>query len=201
MFDLGEEKLISRTRFSFFYFDQGRVYQYSVRISKDMLNWTEVLSNVSSKEEEWSEESFSTTEGRYVELELLSSTNNPGQWANIWEAEIYGVGTVNSIEDQEDDEIAEIEDEIPSEYGISQNYPNPFNPSTKIEVMMKDNGTAKLDVYNLLGERVLEVIDGELRAGVHQVSIDGSRLASGIYIYQLIVNNQIALSKKMQLMK
>ncbi len=49
--------------------------------------------------------------------------------------------------------------QLPSDYGISQNYPNPFNPSTKVEVRMKESGSARLDVYNLLGERVLAVLD------------------------------------------
>ena len=133
----------------------------------------------------------------YVELELHSCTDNPSQWANIWEVEIWGREGVNSVEDEE---VAEIET-LPSEFGISQNYPNPFNPTTNVRVMMMNHGSAKLDVYNLLGERVLSVIDQELSAGVHEFSIDGSRLASGMYIYQLIIDNQFSHVKRMNLIK
>jgi len=198
IFDLNVQRQINKTRFSFFNFDKERIYQYSVRISDDKQNWIEVLSNVSSKEEEWSEENFEVIDGRYIELIFLSSTNNPGEWANLWEAEIWGIESANSVEDEE--ELAEIES-VPSEYGISQNYPNPFNPSTKVRVKMKENGSARLDVYNVLGERVLAVLDQDLSAGTHEIDIDGSRLASGMYIYQLVVDNSFSDVKRMNLIK
>ena len=201
VFDLGEKMVVNKTRFAFGNYDLGRIYQYTVRISVDMNNWVDVLTNVSSKAEEWSEESFSSVEGRYVELEFISSTNNSGQWANLWEAELWGEGSANSVEDEEDIEEVVDEEAIPSEYGMSQNYPNPFNPTTKIEVKMKENGSTRLDVYNLIGERVLAVLDTELSAGVHEVNIDGSSLASGIYIYKLSVGNQFTQIKKMNLIK
>jgi hypothetical protein len=200
IFDLGNISSVSKTRFSFYYFAEGRIYKYNVRVSPDGENWTEVLSEVYSKSEEWSEEEFAPVEARYLELEILSSSGpNSGNWATLWEAEIWGIGGINNIDNE--DELAEEEDLIPSEFGISQNYPNPFNPSTKVEIMMKENGSARLDVYNLLGEKVIEVLNKDLIAGVHQINIDGSKLASGTYIYQLIINNKFAQSKKMQLMK
>ncbi len=67
--------------------------------------------------------------------------------------------------------------------------------------MMKESGSARLDVYNLLGERVLAVLDEDLSAGVHEVSIDGSKLASGIYIYKLDIENRFSQVKKMNLIK
>lgn len=196
-FDLGENKLVSKTRFSFYYFDQGRTYQYNVKVSKDGINWVEVLGNVWSKEEEWSEESFTPTDGRYVELEIIGSINNPGNWSNVWEVEIWGQSTTSTVNEEE--EVAGVE--IPNEYGISQNYPNPFNPTTKVEVRMKENGNARLDVYNILGEKVMSVVDDFLTAGVHTVDIDGSRLGSGVYVYQLVINNEFSQTKKMNLIK
>jgi hypothetical protein len=196
VFDLGKLNFISKTRFSFYKFDEQRIYQYSIRVSSDKINWVDVLNNVSSKEEEWSEENFEAIEGRYLELQFISSTNNPDQWANLWEAEIWGIESANSVEENE-----QTEEILPSEFGISQNYPNPFNPSTKVQVKMKENAAARLDVYNLLGERVLAVLDEELSAGIHEVNIDGTKLASGVYIYQLIVDNKFTQVKKMNLLK
>ncbi|MCB9211736.1 MAG: T9SS type A sorting domain-containing protein, partial [Ignavibacteriales bacterium] len=72
---------------------------------------------------------------------------------------------------------------------------------TKVEVKMKDNAVARLEVYNLIGEKVLAVLDEELSAGIHEINIDGSRLASGVYIYQLIVDNKFSQVKKMNLIK
>ncbi|MBI1933128.1 MAG: T9SS type A sorting domain-containing protein, partial [Ignavibacteriales bacterium] len=131
---------------------------------------------------------------RYVELEIIGTKNNPGQWSNVWEAEIYGANSSSAVDEGE-------EEVIPAEYGISQNYPNPFNPSTKVQVKMKETGVVKLDVYNILGEKVLAVLDEELSGGIHEIDIDGSRLASGTYIYQLNIDGKFSQVKKMNLIK
>ncbi len=199
VFDLGQISKVNATRISFYNFAEGRIYQYNVKVSSDMENWTTVLENVNSKSEEWSSEEFNDVDARYLELEILSSTgSNNSDWANVWEAEIWGIGTPKTVEDEEE---VLAEETIPSDYGISQNYPNPFNPSTNVKVMMKENGSAILNVYNLLGEKVQSVLDEELSAGEHVVSIDGSRLASGMYIYQLIVDNKFTQTKRMNLIK
>ncbi|MBK7104574.1 MAG: discoidin domain-containing protein [Ignavibacteriae bacterium] len=197
VFDLGEKKVIKKTRFSFYYFNKGRTYQYNVKVSEDKENWTEVLSGIESDSTEWSEAIISDgVEGRYVELEIVGTTNNPGKWSNVWEAEIYGISSTSDVKEETTDE-----ETIPSEYGISQNYPNPFNPSTKVEIKMKESGNARLEVYNILGEKVLAVVDQELNAGIHEISIDGSKLASGTYIYKLDINNDFSQIKKMNLIK
>jgi hypothetical protein len=67
--------------------------------------------------------------------------------------------------------------------------------------MMKESGSARLEVYNILGEKVLSVLDEELSAGVHEVNIDASKLASGVYLYKLDVNNQFVQLNKMNLVK
>ena len=114
--------------------------------------------------------------------------------------EVYGIGGTAAVEDNTEEETVN-EETIPSEFGISQNYPNPFNPTTKVEVRMKESGSARLDVYNILGEKVLSVLDEELSAGFHEVNIDGTRLASGIYIYALNIDNKFSQTKKMNLIK
>ena len=90
IFDLGSEKPVSMTKFSFFNFQQGTVYQYTISVSDDQVNWNDVVVNASSASEEWTENQFTAQQARYVKLELLSSTNNPNQWANLWEAQILG---------------------------------------------------------------------------------------------------------------
>ena len=193
--DLGEEKKIKRTRFSFFYYDKGRTYTYNVKVSKDKKNWEEIVSSKESDSTEWSETIIGEEVlGRYVELEIIGTKNNPGQWSNVWEAEIYGANSSSAVDEGE-------EEVIPAEYGISQNYPNPFNPSTKVQVKMKETGVVKLDVYNILGEKVLAVLDEELSGGIHEIDIDGSRLASGTYIYQLNIDGKFSQVKKMNLIK
>ena len=105
----------------------------------------------------------------------------------------------SSTDEIENDQL--VDNSLPSEFSLSQNYPNPFNPTTNVKVNMKAEGNASLKVYNLIGEEVLNVFEGELLAGVHEMNINASNLASGVYIYQLNVDNKYTDIKKMNLIK
>jgi len=74
---------------------------------------------------------------------------------------------------------------LPNEYSLSQNYPNPFNPNTAIEYSLPQSGEASLIVYNLIGQEVARLINGEQNAGFHIVNWDASHMASGVYFYRL----------------
>ena len=87
-----------------------------------------------------------------------------------------------------------------TDYILNQNYPNPFNPTTNIKFSIVDAGRYMLKVYNILGQEVATLMNDQLNPGNHIVTFDASKLASGIYIYQLSGNN-INLVKKMLLMK
>jgi hypothetical protein len=82
--------------------------------------------------------------------------------------------------------------ELPASVTLAQNYPNPFNPTTNIKFELPMNSRVKLEVYNILGERIASVVDKEMSAGRYDVSFDGSRLSSGVYIYKLQVVNDAA---------
>ncbi len=89
----------------------------------------------------------------------------------------------------------------PEKFELQQNYPNPFNPSTTIKFQMASDGNVMLVVYNILGEKVAELINRDMSAGTHSVVFDASRLASGTYIYLLNVEDQFTSTKKMLLIK
>jgi len=85
------------------------------------------------------------------------------------------------------------------------NYPNPFNPSTTIDFSLKTPQNVNIDVFNIKGQRVVNLVDKRLEAGNHQVNwngIDGSGkpVSSGIYFYQMSAGEFTAI-KKMILMK
>lgn len=86
------------------------------------------------------------------------------------------------------------------EFYLKQNYPNPFNPVTEIEFSLAKSGHAILKIYNTLGQEVTTLVNRNMKAGVHRVTFDASNLASGVYIYKLITNNQV-ISKKMSVVK
>lgn len=85
-------------------------------------------------------------------------------------------------------------------YVLDQNYPNPFNPATTISFVIKENGQVSLKVYNVLGDEVATLVNGELTGGVHTVQFDASTLSSGVYFYTLTAGN-FTETKKMLLMK
>lgn len=89
---------------------------------------------------------------------------------------------------------------VPKEYTLSQNYPNPFNPSTIISFSLPENTKAKLEVYNLLGEKISTILNKDLPAGFHEIEFNSNNLPSGIYIYRLQTNN-FSKAKKMIIIK
>lgn len=89
---------------------------------------------------------------------------------------------------------------IPQRYFVAQNYPNPFNPSTTIEYGIPKEGHVTLTVFNLVGEEVATLVNGQQVAGVHRVQFDASSLPSGIYFYRVNAG-EIAQANRMLLLK
>ena len=97
------------------------------------------------------------------------------------------------------------EDNLPTSFGLSQNYPNPFNPTTTISFSLPQAGNAQLEVFNLLGQKIKTIFDGQADAGLNTVTWDGTNnsgqtVASGIYFYRLTADNY-SDTKKMTLLK
>jgi len=89
---------------------------------------------------------------------------------------------------------------LPNEYSLSQNYPNPFNPTTTIEFSLRQDGRTVLEVFNILGQVVATLVNGELKAGAYQVQFNASGLPSGLYFYRLRSGAFVSI-KKMMLLK
>jgi hypothetical protein len=88
----------------------------------------------------------------------------------------------------------------PLEYALYQNYPNPFNPTTSISFDLVASGNASLKVFNMIGQEVATLVNGNLSAGRHSVSFDGRNLPSALYIYRLEANGFVQ-QRKMLLIK
>ena len=72
-----------------------------------------------------------------------------------------------------------------TDYRLEQNYPNPFNPSTTISFILPRESNVKLQIFNSLGEELVNLLEGSYSAGRHSVRFDASNLVSGIYFYKL----------------
>jgi len=90
---------------------------------------------------------------------------------------------------------------VPRVYALEQNYPNPFNPSTTINFALpEDISNVKLTIYNALGEKVAELVNGSLVAGKYQYQWNAKNVATGLYIYELRTDKFVSI-KKMLLLK
>jgi len=106
---------------------------------------------------------------------------------------VSGVLRTDAIKFQLVEELTNIADKVDNQkmnYQLSQNYPNPFNPSTTISFQIPKASHVKIDVFNLLGERVNTLVDENLNAGRYSTiwkgnSDDGTLAASGIYFYRI----------------
>jgi hypothetical protein len=85
---------------------------------------------------------------------------------------------------------------LPGNFALNQNYPNPFNPATTIDYQLPATGRIKIDIYDILGQKVMTLFEGKQEAGAQQIVFNGSRLASGVYICRLQFENR-SLSRKM----
>jgi hypothetical protein len=88
----------------------------------------------------------------------------------------------------------------PTEFNLSQNYPNPFNPSTKIEFSIPEASDVRLEVFNMLGQKVQTLKNERMAAGFYSVVFEAGGLSSGVYVYQLRMGNAV-LTKRMLLLK
>jgi len=98
-----------------------------------------------------------------------------------------------------------VNDPIPQVANLEQNYPNPFNLETQIQFSLQKSSRVSISVYNILGQRIRDVIDDDLPAGNHQVSWDGrdnygAMVATGIYFYHIEADDLVE-TKKMMLVK
>lgn len=73
-------------------------------------------------------------------------------------------------------------DDLPTDFSLKSNYPNPFNPSSTIGYELPERSEVTLSIYNMLGQRVAILIDGEIQPGRHNAVFDASALSSGNYI-------------------
>ena len=89
----------------------------------------------------------------------------------------------------------------PHSFKLDDNFPNPFNPSTMINFQLGQLSSVSLKVYDLRGHLIETILNDEIRsAGLYEYTFNGSKLASGIYFYELRVDES-RVNKKMLLIK
>ncbi|MBT8400034.1 MAG: T9SS type A sorting domain-containing protein [Rhodothermia bacterium] len=94
----------------------------------------------------------------------------------------------------------EDEAELPKEIQLAQNFPNPFNPTTTVRYALPATADVTLTVYDILGRQMGVFAEGPTPAGQHEVLLDASRWASGMYVYVLQAG-ETRLTRQMVLLK
>jgi len=132
----------------------------------------------------WAEDSFTFEKLPYGDGPIVD------QWFNIGESfEPWVVSSSPAVHSM-----------LPEGFRLNQNRPNPFNPRTILSFELPVASLVRLGVYDISGRLLAELLDGWREAGSHEVTFDGSNLASGIYIYRLEAG-ELTASGKMVLMK
>ena len=160
-----------------------------------------------------------TTDVGYGEWEVEDASgdvivvDNSGSWdLEIVEGahadHLTGVITYNygawKIEPRDNDDFENFVDlspvSQPAAFELRANYPNPFNPTTMLDFSLARAGEVQLAVYNVLGEQVATLAQGQMTAGQHQIAFNASALASGVYFARLSAFGETA-EQKMLLIK
>ena len=81
--------------------------------------------------------------------------------------------------------VVEVNISAPKVYSLAQNYPNPFNPTTQINFSLATDSKVTLKVFDILGQEITTLLNGNLLAGPHFVNFDASKLTSGVYLYRM----------------
>jgi predicted GH43/DUF377 family glycosyl hydrolase len=89
----------------------------------------------------------------------------------------------------------------PEGYNLKQNYPNPFNPTTTISYMLPLLAEVKLEIYNILGQKVETLVNRKQPAGEYSLQWDANSFASGVYYYKIEVGDGFVQAKKLLLIK
>jgi surface protein len=114
-------------------------------------------------------------------------TNRVGEWSEVWS---FTTGVDTSIDTEE----------VPTQFVLNQNYPNPFNPTTQIQFSLPVSTVVRLEVFSVLGQRTVTLLNEHLPVGEHTVPFDGRSLSSGVYIYRL-TTPEYTQSRLMNLIK
>jgi hypothetical protein len=109
-------------------------------------------------------------------------------------------GRIITLESKTVTDVKEENGILPDKYALLQNYPNPFNPSTIIEYNIPKESHVKLDVYNILGQKVAQLVNEVKIAGKYKVTFNAGNFANGVYFYK-IEAGQFVQAKKMILLK
>ncbi len=152
----------------------------------------DIIIAVDSLNEDFEFMQFGKTFHQWTRVEM---TENDGS-GSFFPAFVSGNLTVHQSTDVADGR----NNLLPDRFGLAQNYPNPFNPFTIIGFSLPERARLRLEVFNVLGQSLAILADGDFTAGYHEVGWEASEVPSGIYFYRMTIENR-SFTRKMLLLK
>jgi len=123
-----------------------------------------------------------------LQLKLYSSPNISSATSTR-----YGYFTFDNISDVK-------EDQLPTGYAVSNNFPNPFNPKTRIYITLPNSGNVRIEVFNILGQKVRDEVERYFSAGTNFIDFELNGLPNGMYLANLTLDGKYSVTKKLMLL-
>jgi len=168
-------------------FDVERKYEYDI----SWVNAATILTDTSTNPPNFSFVDSTLAVGEYSYR--IKQTNNDSSYSYTNVENVFVMGALSVDENN-----------VPDGFILSQNYPNPFNPTTVISFKLPKRMYVKLEVFNILGQRISTLFEGYKTAGTHRTIFETNslnrELSSGIYIYSLTAD-EFHISRKMEILK
>jgi len=141
------------------------------------------------------------TQFNYIWLNSVYFHNNSTGWVAGGVGNPFNIGNIYKTTTGGAIGLKNISFAVPENFFLYQNFPNPFNPITKFKFSIpKSNVLVKLIIYDVLGNKITELVNEKLGAGIYETTWDASNYSSGIYYYTLIAGDYLE-TKKMILVK
>ena len=127
-----------------------------------------------------------------LQVATLFPNSDIGGYESYFEVGVQGNGTLG---------VGYFESQNALQFTMGQNYPNPYDGETTIPLTLKNNSDVKMELWDLNGRNLGAIYEGKLAAGEHQIPFTtSSKLATGNYIYQMILENENGVFKDSKMM-
>lgn len=147
---------------------------------------------------------FSIISGEWVSLDIPLTTFPNVDLTDVFQFKVDGNGDIYFdnfyFYTEQLVGIDPVQQELPHRFALEQNFPNPFNPSTNIRFHLAQTELVHLSIFNVAGQKVATLIDGQTMSGAQSIQFKADHLAAGTYFYALTVGQQQDV-KKMVLIK
>ncbi len=149
----------------------------------------------------WQQIGFVTGQGTTSVPAIYHFTDHPGPAPVLY----YRLKQVDTNGETSYSSVVTVHSKVPQQYALAQNWPNPFNPTTVIEYHVAKPADIRIEIFNLLGEKVKTLVQEKKDSGAFRVLWDGTddsgnKVSAGIYLYKMEAERFIQI-KKLTLLK